>query len=105
MKRRWIPALINRLPVSHGKISLDLKLRAFVGAASHPSIDAHCYFKQFMTEEARGHLSERDDAVGETVRLFRSAVHPMLTPTPYAPSFEVTFPSIYQTTFWSKQTV
>ena len=80
MKRRWIPALINRLPVSHGKISLDLKLRAFVGAASHPSIDAHCYFKQFMTEEARGRLSERDDAVSETVRLFRAAVHPMSNP-------------------------
>ena len=77
VRQRLVPSLIDRLPVSHGKVSLDLKLRAFVGAASHPAIDAHCYFKQFMTEDARHELGQHNSAIDETVRLFRNSIQSM----------------------------
>ncbi|MEE2789710.1 MAG: asparagine synthase (glutamine-hydrolyzing) [Myxococcota bacterium] len=74
------PRLAQRLPVSHRKVSLDLKIKAFVSAASHPAIDAHYFFKQFMTEHARRELVEHDETLEETIRLFRRAVESMHDP-------------------------
>ena len=74
------PALANRLPVSHRKVSFDLKVKAFVAAASHPAIDAHYYFKAFMTENARSAFVKHDEAVESTIRLFRKSIESMSHP-------------------------
>ena len=74
LRERLAPGLVRLLPVSHRKVSLDLKLRAFIRAASQAPIDAHYGFKEFMSEAARHSLSENGQTVEPTVRLFRAAV-------------------------------
>lgn len=69
----WVPALVQRLPVSHAKVSFDLKARAFVDAASRPALEAHYRFKQFLTEDARRALTTAEEPVSPTVRLFERA--------------------------------
>lgn len=72
-RERLIPALVARLPVSHGKISFDLKARQFVAAANRPPAAAHFGYKEFLTEDARHALSARPAALEPTVRLFEEA--------------------------------
>ena len=70
---RLIPALVARLPVSHGKVSFDLKARAFVRAAAAPPADAHYGFKEFLSEDARHAMQAGPAALEPTARLFRQA--------------------------------
>jgi len=72
-----IPGLIHRLPVSHSKVSFDLKAKAFVSAASNPAIEAHYRFKEFMSPDARASLIQSDAELEPTVRLFEAAVEHM----------------------------
>jgi asparagine synthase (glutamine-hydrolysing) len=79
------PALIARLPVSHRKVSFDLKARQFVRAASLPPPDAHYGYKEFLDEDARRALTRLDtdaSTVEPTVRLWRAAcaAHPFGDP-------------------------
>jgi asparagine synthase (glutamine-hydrolysing) len=77
LRQTWATKIADWLPVSHKKVSLDLKVRAFVGAASLPPIDAHYRFKEFMSEPARNALLGSDTDVSETVRLFRKSIEHM----------------------------
>jgi len=81
LRENWAPRLVSTLPVSHKKVSLDLKVRAFIKAASHTPIDAHYGFKEFMSEDARTHLLSEKHTLEPTVRLFRSAVEHLDDPT------------------------
>jgi len=47
---------VNALPVRHGKVSLDLKLKQFVRAATAPPAEAHYRFKEFLPEALRAQL-------------------------------------------------
>jgi asparagine synthase (glutamine-hydrolysing) len=67
-----IPAAVDRLPVSHGKVSFDLKARQFVRAAAAPAAQAHFGFKEFLSEDARQALLVRGQPE-PTVRLFNEA--------------------------------
>lgn len=80
LRETVIPKLIQRLPVSHSKVSFDLKAKAFVSAASRPAIAAHYGFKEFMSSEARLALLNGPDHLEPTVRLFESAVAHMDDP-------------------------
>ena len=51
-----IKRAVHSLPVSHTKVSLDLKLKQFVHAASAPPPEAHFRFKEFLSEELRAEL-------------------------------------------------
>ena len=57
---RPLRALIERgvgaLPVRHSKVSLDLKLKQFIHAASAPPAEAHFRFKEFLSPELRSQL-------------------------------------------------
>lgn len=69
-RRRLIPALVDRLPVSHGKISFDLKARQFVAAADRAPAAAHFGYKEFLSEDARHALRVPAMQIEPTVRLF-----------------------------------
>ena len=73
IRRQLIPALVDRLPVSHGKVSFDLKARYFVGAANRPPAAAHYGFKEFLSEDARRAMQASPAQVQDTVRLFEAA--------------------------------
>ena len=74
LRERLAPALIARLPVSHRKVSFDLKARQFVGAASLPPAEAHYGYKEFLAEDTRRTLVLRDTAAIEpSVRLWQAA--------------------------------
>lgn len=74
LRDRLIPAAVERLPVSHGKVSFDLKARQFVAAAAGAPAAAHCGFKTFLSEDARDALRTADAAALEpSVRLFEAA--------------------------------
>ncbi len=68
-----VPALVARLPVSHRKVSFDLKARQFVAAAALPPADAHFGFKEFLSDAARRELLAAPFDPEPTVRLFRQA--------------------------------
>ena len=53
---KLIPTLAHSLPVSHKKISLDLKLKYFTRAASAPPAEAHFGFKEFLPSNLRERL-------------------------------------------------
>ena len=81
LRETVIPNLIQRLPVSHSKVSFDLKAKAFVAAASRPAVAAHYGFKEFMSSEARCALLNGQDSLEPTVRLFEAAVAHMDDPS------------------------
>jgi len=80
LRENVVPALVDRLPVSHAKMSFDLKARAFVAAASRPSIEAHYRFKEFLSEEARAGLSLSPEGLEPTVRLFEGVARNLQKP-------------------------
>ena len=53
-----VPALVNRMPVSAGKASLDFKAKRFVTGGSLPPLPAHVAWKAFMSEEMKTRLYE-----------------------------------------------
>ncbi len=81
VRDRLIPSVVQRLPVSHKKVSFDLKAKAFTAAAARPAIDAHYQFKEFMSEDARHALAESETTLEPTVRLFRVAAESFSDPT------------------------
>lgn len=88
-RERLIPAMVARLPVSHGKVSFDLKARQFVAAANRSPAAAHFGYKEFLAEDARHALRLPAAQIEPTVRLFADAfaAHPFthgLDPVLYA---------------------
>lgn len=73
LRRQLIPALVSRLPVSHGKVSFDLKARQFVAAANNEDAAAHYGYKEFLSESARLELMQGPAELEPTMRLFQAA--------------------------------
>lgn len=65
---------VNRLPVSHGKVSFDYMAKRFVAGASNDAVDAHFSWKAIFDESAKQALYREPRAVGPTVRLYHEAV-------------------------------
>lgn len=65
---------VNRLPVSHGKVSFDYMAKRFVAGASSDAVDAHFSWKAIFDEAAKQALYREPRAVGPTVRLYHEAV-------------------------------
>lgn len=51
-----LPNLVDKIPVSDEKVSLDFKLKRFVRGGSLPSLPAHFAWKAFMGEEMKARL-------------------------------------------------
>ncbi|MBI3770085.1 MAG: asparagine synthase (glutamine-hydrolyzing) [Deltaproteobacteria bacterium] len=70
-----IPALVDRLPVSHARVSLDYKAKRFVHGAHLPLADGHFWWKVVLSEAVQSDLCvgpARNGAL-ETPGLFRAA--------------------------------
>lgn len=65
---------VNRLPVSHGKVSFDYMAKRFVAGASRDAVDAHFSWKAIFDEAAKQALYREPRDVGPTVRLYHEAV-------------------------------
>ncbi len=73
--RTLIPALVDRLPVSHARVSLDYKAKRFVRGAHLPLADGHFWWKVVLSESVQAELcvgAARNGAL-ETAALFRAA--------------------------------
>jgi asparagine synthase (glutamine-hydrolysing) len=73
--RTLIPALVDRLPVSHARVSLDYKAKRFVRGAHLPLADGHFWWKVVLSEAVQSELcvgAARNGAL-ETAALFRAA--------------------------------
>ncbi len=87
IRRRVITPLVNRLPVSYDKVSLDFKLKQFVRGAELDSEAGHAYWRTIFDETAKRNLytSEVYQVLNgiETVDLYRAvfaqtdASHPL----------------------------
>jgi asparagine synthase (glutamine-hydrolysing) len=69
---RLVPALVERLPVSHAKVSFDYKAKRFVSGAYLPPAAGHLWWKTIIDDETKAALYA--DGIGRearpTVRLF-----------------------------------
>ncbi|MEO6025329.1 MAG: asparagine synthase (glutamine-hydrolyzing) [Candidatus Binatia bacterium] len=73
--RTLLPAVVRRLPVSHGKVSFDYKAKRFVAGANLPLADGHFWWKVVLSEAAQAELcvaAARDPHL-ETAALYRAA--------------------------------
>ncbi len=73
--RTLIPALVDRLPVSHARVSLDYKAKRFVRGAYLPLADGHFWWKVVLSEAVQSELcvgAARNGAL-ETAEIFRAA--------------------------------
>jgi len=73
LREDLVPALVARLPVSHGKVSFDLKAKQFVASASADPARAFFGFKEFLREPRRRALCAAPTAVESPGRLFDAA--------------------------------
>lgn len=62
VRRSVIPGLVDRLPVSFAKVSLDFKLRQFVAAGLADPFEAHCSWRRMCSESERAALLDPDVA-------------------------------------------
>jgi asparagine synthase (glutamine-hydrolysing) len=54
--RRLLPALVDRLPVSHRRVSFDYKAKRFVRGACLPPAEAHFAWKEVFSDDAKAAL-------------------------------------------------
>jgi asparagine synthase (glutamine-hydrolysing) len=73
--RRLVPALVERLPVSHARVSLDYKAKRFVAGAHLSPADGHFWWKVVLSEAAQAELctGSARNGVLESAALFRDA--------------------------------
>ncbi len=73
--RTLVPALVDRLPVSHARVSLDYKAKRFVRGAYLPLEDGHFWWKVVLSEAVQAELCAGPARNGhrETAELFRAA--------------------------------
>ncbi len=73
--RSLLPAVVRRLPVSHGKVSFDYKAKRFVAGATLPLADGHFWWKVVLSEAVQSELcvARADDPHLETAALYRAA--------------------------------
>lgn len=77
LRRSVIPGLVDRLPVSFAKVSVDFKLRQFVAAGLADPFEAHCAWRRICSEGEREALLHPD--LTEATR----HVDPFATPRRY----------------------
>src|SRR6185369_6335131 len=73
--RTLVPALVDRMPVSHARVSLDYKAKRFVRGAYLPLEDGHFWWKVVLSEDVQSELCvgpARNGALA-TPALFRDA--------------------------------
>jgi asparagine synthase (glutamine-hydrolysing) len=73
--RSLVPAMVQRIPVSHAKVSFDYKAKRFVAGAYLSPADGHFWWKVVLSEAAQAELClgpARTSAL-ETAALFRAA--------------------------------
>jgi asparagine synthase (glutamine-hydrolysing) len=69
-----IPAIIQRLPVSHQKVSFDYKAKRFVEGALLPPAEGHYWWKVIFSEEAKAALyANGANGYADPSRLYRQA--------------------------------
>jgi len=73
VRETLVPALVARLPVSHGKVSFDLKAKQFVASASAAPAHAFFGFKEFLRAPRRHALCPPAAEVELPSRLFDAA--------------------------------
>jgi asparagine synthase (glutamine-hydrolysing) len=67
-----IPAVIERLPVSHNRVSFDYKAKRFVQGALLPPAEGHYWWKVIFTEEAKAALYAGGmNGFADPLRLYR----------------------------------
>ena len=73
--RKLVPALVDLLPVSHARVSLDYKAKRFVRGAYLPLEDGHFWWKVVLSEAVQSELCTGPARNGtlETADLFRAA--------------------------------
>ncbi len=69
---RLVPALVDRLPVSHERVSFDFKAKRFVRGAHLPPAAGHLWWKTVLAEDVKATLYANGNAthVEPTLRLF-----------------------------------
>jgi asparagine synthase (glutamine-hydrolysing) len=69
---KMIPAMIERLPVSHNRVSFDYKAKSFVRGALLPPAEGHYWWKVIFTEEAKEALyAGGRNGFADPLRLYR----------------------------------
>jgi asparagine synthase (glutamine-hydrolysing) len=53
IRRRLVEPLIQRLPVSHSKLSLEFRLKRFMGGLDVPPAEAHLWWRIVLTESEK----------------------------------------------------
>jgi asparagine synthase (glutamine-hydrolysing) len=73
--RTLVPALVDLMPVSHARVSLDYKAKRFVRGAYLPLEDGHFWWKVVLSEAVQSELCTGPARNGhlETADLFRAA--------------------------------
>jgi asparagine synthase (glutamine-hydrolysing) len=73
--RRLIPSLVDRLPVSHRRLSFDYKAKRFVRGALRPAAGAHLSWKEIFSDDAKAELYVAGaDSLAPTSRLYANLV-------------------------------
>ena len=77
MRERWVPAIVDRLPVSLDNLSFDFKLKRFVGSAARPLGERHVrWLGAFGPGERLGLLSQKvKDGLAESPKADLVAEH------------------------------
>lgn len=73
--RSGLRRIVENLPVSHKKVSLDFKAKKFVGGAHLPPLLAHLYWRMIFTESNRRKILTKDaanDFLDEDLEVFFS---------------------------------
>jgi asparagine synthase (glutamine-hydrolysing) len=77
LRQKVIRPMVNLLPMSDSKVSLDFKLRRFVAGAEFSPEDAHATWRMIFDREARGRLIspvlDRPGAAADVINLYRAA--------------------------------
>jgi asparagine synthase (glutamine-hydrolysing) len=75
LSRRLVPAVVERLPVSHRRVSFDYKAKRFVRGALATPARAHLSWKEIFTDEAKAELYARGaDGLPPTADLFANVM-------------------------------
>jgi asparagine synthase (glutamine-hydrolysing) len=71
LSRRLIPNLVERLPVSHRRVSFDYKAKRFVRGALRGAAGSHLAWKELFSEDAKAELwAATNDGMPTTTRLW-----------------------------------
>jgi asparagine synthase (glutamine-hydrolysing) len=70
LSRRVIPNLVDRLPVSHRRVSFDYKAKRFVRGALRGAAGSHLAWKELFSEDAKAELWAAPNGMPSTARLW-----------------------------------